>query len=94
MKATEYNADKLLNELKNLVDELKIAVGREERLVLGMRVKRVDYHQVASLLPAIERLLERYHTVSEEGDQWQTLVASYDAESQRILNVYAPGVDR
>lgn len=81
----------ILKLLKGLLGELRVAVGLESRVVMGVRVKKLVAGDALTIITALEKLLSRFGELENPViDEFETLVASYCPESQKILQVYAP----
>lgn len=81
----------ILKQLKSLLGELRAAVGVESKVVMGVKITRLVAGDALTIITAIEKLLMRFGELENPiVDEFDTLVASFCPESQKILQVYAP----
>lgn len=81
----------ILSQLKSLLSELRAAVGLESRTVMGVKVRKLVASDALTIITALEKLLYRFGELENPVvDEFETLVASFCPESQKILQVYSP----
>jgi hypothetical protein len=89
MEQPQPSQKELLSKLESLISALQVAIGVEQVEVLGRCITRIDHKQVATILPACERILEQLQDLPTDDDNLETLVGSYDPESKKLLEVYS-----
>ncbi len=89
---SELTIKDILYRLDALVVELEDRIGRKQHCLLGMNVGLTDYIGAVQLLIQVERLLEKYSSLSpeNESESWDTIIANYDPDSRKILAVHKP----
>lgn len=80
----------MLRELEELLKELRKAAGISEKIVLGKSVRRVDPQGFVKVLALLEQFWRKLKAqeVGDEDIEFETIIAQYDVESQRILRTH------
>jgi hypothetical protein len=89
MNQPEPSQQALLSKLESLISALQVAIGVEQLEVLGRSITRIDHKQVATILPACERLLEQLQALPTHENELDLLVGSYDPDSKKLLEIYS-----